>query len=404
MKVHNLINYVKQHNSFYKKYYKGKKQFHHLPFLDKQKLLQAFDGNVTRLYSHNINTGIFTRVTSGTSNMMGMFNHSDTEIEASAKRFFGVSYYLNKKERDRVCIIHNYSLSYIFTRHMLMCGCFVSLGNPYDIDYTLEHIKRTDSNVIRTSPTLAIKLAPKLKEMGHNVDVWILAGSGLSKVADKKIREHSKKGVKIIMQYGMAETLNSMYQPPGISGNDFCLFDNGDFIYEFLDEHNNEIKPGESGELIITRLSRDNPIIRYRTGDLFIKTTRKNKYGGRVYSIVGRVKDQIKINGVSVFQDKLDDAISHIADYIDGDYQLEFDEIEEENTIKSTLTLYIKKSDESILETKIADIFQTHFYIAEGMTWKQGVDAGYYKPAIIKEKKFKNINKQKQIIDKRLKQ
>jgi phenylacetate-CoA ligase len=402
MSVRKLIQYVKTHNKFYRNLYYKKKEFEDLPFIDKKQLLEMFEGNRINISSENILTGIFTRVTSGTTNQMGMFNHSETEIEQSAKRFFDVSYYLNKKKRDSVCIIHNYSLSYIFARHMLTCGCFVSFGNPYDLAYTVEHIKRTNSNVIRTSPTLALKLAPILQKENHIIDTWILAGSGISKVADTKIRQHSRRGVKIVMQYGMAETLNSMYQPNGVTGNDFCLFDNGDFVYEFLDEDNNKIAPGETGELVITRVSRHNPIIRYRTGDLFKMTKRVHTNGGRVYSIVGRTNDQVKINGVTIFEEYIDKALTAVEDYITGDYSISFDDKKCDGMIKSQMTVHIERTDKRFSCERIARRFQAHFYLYEGYTWEDGVNDELYLPVVVKEKKFKNINKQKKIIDKRL--
>jgi len=403
MDIDELISYVKEHNDFYTALYDDIKEFKKLPFIDKKSLLQVFNGNNIELTSDDVKEGIFTRVTSGTSNMMGMFNHSESEIEASANRYKDVTWYLWLNGRDRVCIVHNYSLAYIFARHMLKCNSQVSFGNPYDLSYTVAHIIRTNSNIIRTSPTIALKLAPILKKLNHEVDYWILAGSGISKIVEKKIKENSVGHTNIVMQYGMAETLNSMHQPCGITGNDFCLFENGDFIYEFLDEDDNEVKPGVPGELVITRLSKDNPIIRYKTGDLFIKRGGKSMDGKDIYSIIGRVNDCVKINGVVVFKDKVDYAISKIKDLINGDYQIAFDEVEDDGIVKSELTLYvtpIEKTEET--QNKIARLFEEHFEISEGYNWKKGIEDKKFVPVKVEFKEFKNINKINPIIDRKL--
>ena len=403
MEINNLISFVKQNNDFYKRYYRGVKEFKQLPFIDKKQLLKIFNGNNITLTSDDITEGVFTRVTSGTSNMMGMFNHSEKEIEQSAKRYKDVSWYLKKNKQDRVCIIHNYSLSYIFVRHMLRCGCAVSLGNPYDIGYTVEHIRRTNSNIIRTSPTMALKLAPILEHYGHQVDYWVLAGSGISDIVKQKIINNSVGDTNIIMQYGMAETLNSMYQPPEVCGNDFCLFDNGDFVYEFLDEDGNDVKDGVPGELVITRVSKDNPIIRYKTGDLFIKQARKTFDGKSIYSIIGRVNDCVKINGVTVFKDKINFAISKLKDFINGDYQIVFDEVEDDGIIKSKLILYVTPLNATNNnKNKIRRLFEKHFEITENYSWLQGVMDQQFVPVQVIFKEFKNINKIRPIIDRKL--
>ena len=400
MNINELIQFVKENNDFYQVLYEGKTKFKDLPFIDKSSLLQVFNGNNVELTSKDVNEGIFTRVTSGTSNMMGMFNHSESEIEASAKRYKGITWYLWLNGRDRVCIIHNYSLSYIFARHMLKCNSQVSFGNPYDLAYTIEHIIRTNSNIIRTSPTIALKIAPILKERGHEVDYWVLSGSGISQLVYDKIKQYTINHTNIVMQYGMAETLNSMYQPNGVIGNDFCLFEK-DFIYEFLDEDGNEVKDGTPGELVITRLSKDNPIIRYKTGDLFIKRGGKSIDGKDIYSIIGRVNDCVKINGVVVFKDKIDKAIAQIKDYINGDYQIAFDEVEDDGIVKSSLKLYVDLLDENNKD-KVKTIFENNFEISEGYRWAQGILDDVFTNVEVINKTFDNINKVRPIIDNKL--
>ncbi|MAH45329.1 hypothetical protein CMI37_05845 [Candidatus Pacearchaeota archaeon] len=380
-----IITYARENFQFYRKLY-GDRSFTNykdVPTISKNKLLELYEGNAIDFGIDNSSQGMFARVTSGTSDMMGCFYQSEDEIEKSAERFKKVSYYLNQTQKDRVIIIHNYSLAYIFVRHFIKSGCVVSLGNPFDLEYTVEHLMRTKSNVIRTTPSIALRLIEMLNLRGYkNIDMFLLAGTGLSKAVDNQIKKYYPNA-KIVMQYGMAETLNSMYQCKYIDANNFHTYDE-DLYYEFITDEGKDAEAGDMGELIATKLTTDSPLIRYATGDIFLLGDICS-CGKRIYNIIGRNDNVIKVNGVVVFKDKVEQAINKLGD---RDYKLEFSDIEDDDIVKSKLKLYLTIKEGEDIE-QIKKTFSKYFEIAEGYTWQDGLDAGIFEEIEIINSKFK---------------
>lgn len=68
-------------------------------------------------------------------------------------------------------------------------------------------------------------------------------------------------------------------------------------LFEIIDEHGNEVAPGEMGEVVCTGfINYDQPLIRYRIGDYVIKSDRKCSCGREmpmVEEIVGRFEDVV---------------------------------------------------------------------------------------------------------------
>ena len=83
------------------------------------------------------------------------------------------------------------------------------------------------------------------------------------------------------------------------------------YLAEVLDTSGQPVKPGETGELILTPLGRTGmPLLRYKTGDL-VRLGRGSK-GGRVIldgGILGRVDDMVAVRGVNVYPSALDELL-----------------------------------------------------------------------------------------------
>ncbi len=87
-------------------------------------------------------------------------------------------------------------------------------------------------------------------------------------------------------------------------------------VIEILDENENRVKDGETGELVITTLGVEGmPLVRFKTGDLcmaFYEQCRCGRYSTRLSPIVGRKGQMIKYKGTTLYPSALYDILDNI--------------------------------------------------------------------------------------------
>lgn len=92
-------------------------------------------------------------------------------------------------------------------------------------------------------------------------------------------------------------------------------------ILEMLDENDQQVKPGEPGEVTITTLGVEGmPLLRYKTGDICVYYDEPCKCGRnstRLSSIVGRKKQMIKYKGTTLYPPSLFDMLNEMEDVVD---------------------------------------------------------------------------------------
>lgn len=88
-------------------------------------------------------------------------------------------------------------------------------------------------------------------------------------------------------------------------------------ISEILDDNDNSVPDGELGELTLTTLqTKGMPLLRYKTGDITFKLTKKCKCGrnsSRVGPILGRKAQMMKFKGVKVYPKTIENAVLNIS-------------------------------------------------------------------------------------------
>jgi phenylacetate-CoA ligase len=100
------------------------------------------------------------------------------------------------------------------------------------------------------------------------------------------------------------------------------------FIIEILNpKTNEEVAPGESGELVVTTLMKEAmPLLRWRTGDITSIVVDKECPCGRssrqIDHLSGRADDMIKVKGVVVFPSQIEGIIRSVAELRESEYQL----------------------------------------------------------------------------------
>jgi phenylacetate-CoA ligase len=169
------------------------------------------------------------------------------------------------------------------------------------------------STVIHCTPSYAITIAEKMKEMGvDKKSLSLRLGIHGAEPMTEELREEieEKLGISAVCDYGLTELCG-----PGVSVE--CPEKAGyhiseDFFYpEIIDPKTKKSLPdGEVGELVFTTLQKEAaPIIRFRTRD--ITALDKEKCGcGRTLirhgAIRGRTDDMLIIGGVNFFPSQLE--------------------------------------------------------------------------------------------------
>ncbi len=169
------------------------------------------------------------------------------------------------------------------------------------------------------TPSYAMLIADTMIEMGINRNSLSLKYGlfGAEPWSDAMRREIEDK-LKIVAtdNYGLSEVMG-----PGVAGE--CLERKGlhiaedHFLVELINPDTLEpVKPGESGELVITTLTKEAfPIVRYRTRDLtrlMPETCSCGRTSMRMTRVFGRTDDMLIIRGVNVFPQQIETVLFEI--------------------------------------------------------------------------------------------
>jgi len=163
------------------------------------------------------------------------------------------------------------------------------------------------------TPSYAMALSEAILESGTPVSSLSLKyGLFGAEPWSESVRAELQDRLKIVAtdNYGLSEVMG-----PGVAGE--CIERNGLHINEdhfFVELVNPEtlepVGPGETGELVITTLTREAfPLIRFRTRDLTRFMTEPCRCGRtlmRMSKVMGRTDDMIKLRGITVFPSRIE--------------------------------------------------------------------------------------------------
>lgn len=185
--------------------------------------------------------------------------------------------------------------------------------------------------ILACTPSYALYMAEEAREAGMDprATSWEIGIFGAEPWTDA-IRSEIEKAWDLLATdvYGLSEIIG-----PGVSQE--CQHKDGLHIFsdvfypEIIDpETGKEVAEGESGELVITTLTKQGiPLIRYRTRDIVsinYQRCRCGRTSPRISKIKGRTDDMIVVRGINVFPSQ----IEHVLLQIEGTqphYQLVVD-------------------------------------------------------------------------------
>ena len=201
-------------------------------------------------------------------------------------------------------------------RSLELLGCtVVALGALTQFcppERMISIMKNVAATTLVCSGTRALFLAETARKMGLDprtdlsVDKILFAGEGASPAKTKILAEIW--GAKVYSMYGTTET-NTLAM--------FCKHNNlhlieSKFWFELIDPATDKPSAGDVGELTVTSINSEAmPLVRYRTGDLCKIEQSCCPCGNTMHTLkhMGRKTDCVEVNGSSINQLKLEDAI-----------------------------------------------------------------------------------------------
>ncbi len=207
-------------------------------------------------------------------------------------------------------------------------------------------------SVLIATPSYATYMSEVVAERGIRdklkLRVGLFGGEGCT--AEMRDRIEHNFGIIATDNYGMCELTG-----PGVAGE--CLersglhFAEDHFLPEIIDPETGELLPeGESGELVITTLSKEAlPVLRYRTGDitkLSYEPCRCGRTHVRMDKVTGRSDDMLIIKGVNVFPSQIESVLMTM-EHISSHYMLY---VRHESFV-DTLEVQVELQDAELLES-----------------------------------------------------
>lgn len=383
-------------SDFYRKKYVGHKlpkvikkfeDFQKIPFLEKQELLDVSPNRRLFLPFRQV-TAI--EPTSGTTDkpllmFTGPFSKKQRQVYEK---------YFKKLKIKKLLILLSPIQAYHRAQALGIKGVTMFIGDVRNLALTAQIASQVKIQAIRTTSTiLADFLTPLSKVYDLNkITYVVLSGEFCTSQRAQSLKEKLPRA-KIYFSYGSAETLIRAYQCDFLARENPQYFHPfPDFYFEIVDPRTGKnLKNGEEGEIVLTTLApttHPTPLLRYHTGDLGILSKRRCPCGKRyLLEVGGRASyDSLKIGGVMIHAQKIQDAVSKFSHLLKPDFQLHVYEKKLGSKIVVSLELELMLKDDkkpqtlSFLEQEISK----NLYLTPNLTLAEFVKQGIFLPLEIK--------------------
>lgn len=123
-------------------------------------------------------------------------------------------------------------------------------------------------------------------------------------------QEYADRGIACLQGYGTADLGIVAYESPAMEG---MIVDEGVLVEIVTPGTGNPVAPGEVGEVVVTTLNPDYPLIRFATGDLSAVmegTSPCGRTNTRIKGWMGRADQTAKIKGMFVRPEQVGDLVA----------------------------------------------------------------------------------------------
>tara|TARA_B100000902_G_C27293077_1_gene908342 strand:+ start:1169 stop:2401 length:1233 start_codon:yes stop_codon:yes gene_type:complete len=207
---------------------------------------------------------------------------------------------------------------------------------PGNLKYQWDMIKRFLPEVIIAVPSFLLKMIKFAKENNINLRTCslkkaICIGEPIRQ-ADFQLNSLGKEitsslDVQLFSTYASTEMMTAFTECSEGKGGHL----QEDLLYvEVLDENENEVKEGESGEVVITTFGVEGmPLLRYRTGDIcnvYREECSCGRSSLRLGPVLGRKNHRLKIKGTTTYPNAMIEAIYSFGEIDDFLIEVSFDQ------------------------------------------------------------------------------
>jgi len=358
-----------------------------LPFLNREEMTAVSVWNRTFIPQTEVEA---IRSTSSTSSKKPIIaprrtagNYGDAPSKAGIKRqvsFMSAWYMSELSRRNAGAILMN--MSYPETVD--------------DFKYAARMIFLFKAESISAFPHLVIQLAPYLRNEGYLEEIKTVEmyGDRCSRAQRDSIKALYKNPL-IFQNYSSSEVAGIF----GIScsyakEHNLISFhiDDKKFLSEFIDPDTGKQKdPHEPAELVVSSRTTEQPfpLIRYRTGDLFLIEKDHCPCGrGPLFEMVGRtVADRIRFMSGEFSILWIEEGVAACSTYIENDFEAHYFEGNADENPDSIARPYLKirvrPVSKNVRLSTIAKCLSEHIYINSHVTYADGVKRNFFLPMII---------------------
>ena len=203
-------------------------------------------------------------------------------------------------------LVHN-TFSYHFTPAGAMLeggaraiGCTVFPAGVGQTELQVQVISRLRPNTYIGTPSFLNILLDKAAELGEDVSSirkGLVSGEALPPSLRTSIGE---RGVSVLQCYATADVGLIAYESPALEG---MILDEGAIVEIVRPGTGNPVADGEVGEVVVTPLNPDYPLVRFATGDLSAVmpgTSPCGRTNTRIRGWMGRADQTTKVRGMFV--------------------------------------------------------------------------------------------------------
>jgi phenylacetate-CoA ligase len=179
------------------------------------------------------------------------------------------------------------------------CGCAVVPGGVGNTEQQIQAINDIRPNAYVGTPSFLRILLERAREAGLDASSITKAGVGGEALPPSLRAEFKEQGVTVLQSYGTADLGLIAYETPAQEG---MVVDEG-VIVEIVAPGGDPVPEGEVGEVIVTALNPDYPLVRFATGDLSAVLPGPSPCGRtnmRIKGWMGRADQTAKVRGMFV--------------------------------------------------------------------------------------------------------
>jgi phenylacetate-CoA ligase len=228
----------------------------------------------------------------------------------AARAFFAAGF----RKGDIVINCFSYHLTpggHIMESGALALGCPVIPAGIGNTDQQVEAIRYLKPAGYAGTPDflkILLDRARELKSDASSIKRALVSGAALTGTLRKELKE---RGVAVYQNYGTADLGVIAYESEQSDG----MIVNEGLIVEIVRPGTGEPVPiGEAGEVVVTRLNADYPLLRFATGDLsaFLpQTSRCGRTNMQLKGWLGRADQTTKVKGMFVHPSQVAEVQKH---------------------------------------------------------------------------------------------